>query len=89
MFLELDAAEERCVDDGRVLRRYGRGDRDGCLFAEAGEVERAGVGGASSIGVSIAGISIWDDRDGHPFSNRWEMDENDTGEVWDLDICSC
>lgn len=51
--LEFDAAERCSEDDEIVLRRYGRGEREGCRRA-AGDLERVGDGGASSMGMSIA-----------------------------------
>lgn len=53
--LELDAAEKFGADDEIVLRRYGRGEREGCRLA-IGDLEREGDGdgGASSVGMFIA-----------------------------------
>lgn len=51
---ELDAAEGRGVLEGRVLRRYGRGERESGR-AGSGDEDRVGVGGVRIVGTSM----IW------------------------------
>lgn len=49
---EFDAAEGRGVLEGRVLRRYGRGERESCRVG-SGDEDRVGVGGVRIVGTSM------------------------------------